>query len=257
MEISKVIKGLLIAVCGVCMVSCLDEVSNEYRVTVSAFGTVTYDEDGAVRIYMDEGRGIIEPNAKSAPINWGNTVRARIQYDLPFVSSDEKVTSMETYRFRGVVREALRVDTVQLLDMTGRSSQVASLPTDTLYNFHASAYWGFLTMHAVPNNNKGFRMTCSYDRNEFDGETLNLKLHYTEGEGSWNRGFTQTASAELPAFLREEGVVKSDTLQIVVTAPVWYSTARDSAYVDTVKFQISRQRLTPPQYNTIGGGYFN
>ena len=29
MKISKVIKGLLIAVCGVCMVSCLDEVSNE------------------------------------------------------------------------------------------------------------------------------------------------------------------------------------------------------------------------------------
>lgn len=253
MRVSNVMGGLLLAVCGICMTSCLDEVSNEMRVTVTALGTVTHSEDGKVRIYMDEGRGVIEPNDKSANIAWGNTVRARIQYDLPVVSSDD-LTSMETFRFRGVVRDALKIDTVGLVDMTGKDTV---LPSDTLYNFSASAYWGFLTLLAVPNNNNDFHMTCSYDRNEFDGKNLHLRLHYTEKEGTWGRVFTQTTCAELPAFLRESGVVTSDTLQIVVTAPVWYSTAKDSSYVDTLRLQISRNRLTPPQYHTVGGGYFD
>lgn len=252
MKILDITGRLLLAICGICLASCLDDASSEYRVTVAALGTVTHDDDGKVRIYMDEGRGVIEPNEKSAAISWGNTVRARIQYDLPIVSP-EQATSLETLRFRGVVRDALKIDTVSLVDVTGKS---LILPTDTLFNFGVQAYWGFLTLYAMPNNNKNFHMTCSYDRREFDGQTLNLKLHYTEKEGSWNRGITQTVSAELPAFLRENGMVTSDTLQIVLTAPVWASTAKDSAFVDTMRFKISRSRLTPPQYNTVGGGYF-
>ena len=35
------------------MVSCLDAVEQEYRVTVPTFATVTHSEDGKVRLYLD------------------------------------------------------------------------------------------------------------------------------------------------------------------------------------------------------------
>ena len=49
-------------------VSCFDGVENEYRVTVPTFATVTHDEVGNVRLYLDEGRGILDPSSESANI---------------------------------------------------------------------------------------------------------------------------------------------------------------------------------------------
>lgn len=236
------------------LVSCFDGVENEYRVTVPTFATVTHDEAGHVRLYLDEGRGILEPGPKSADINWGDAVRVMIKYDLPIIGSE--TTSMESVRFKGIVRNAVKLDTVALVNATGMDkAQVDALDKDTVLAFNFHAYWGYITMQAWTANNFNFDMTCSYDTTGFDGENLYLKMHYAEKKGTWNYDFLQTATARLPEFLTQKGVVTSDSLNIIMTAPVWYNANRDSVYTDTVKFKISRGRLAAPTYNYTTGGY--
>lgn len=227
------------------LVSCFDPVENEYRITVPTFATVTKNEAGKVRLYLDENRGILEPDSKSGNINWGDAVRVMIKYDLPIISS---TTSMENLRFSTPVRSAVKIDTVSMVDVTGVEELPASLPVDTLLAFSFQAYRGFVTMQVWNGNNFDFDMTCSYDRTQFDGENLYLTLHYAEGKGVWNKDFLQTVSAPLPAFLNEPGVVTSDSLNIHLIAPVWYRSGMDSAFIDTVSHKISRYRLTPPTY---------
>lgn len=244
---------MLLFALAFCLVSCFDGVENSYRVTVPTFATVTHDDAGNVRLYLDEGRGIIDPSTKSADINWGNAVRAMIKYDLPIISGENK--SMEDTRFKGIVRSAVKIDTVALVDVT--DVEANTLGNDTLLGFNFQAYRGFITVQAWTANNFNFDMTCSFDRNKFDGENLYLNLHYTEKPGTWNNDFLQTVSATLPAFVRKPGAVTSDSLKIIMSAPVWYDSKRDSAYTDTLTFKIGRGRLNPPTYsnNNTSGGY--
>lgn len=229
------------------LVSCFDGVENEYRITVPTFATVTRNEAGAVRLYMDEKRGIIEPTKESVPINWDDAVRVMIKYDLPIIG-DNNTTSLEDVRFKGIVRSAVKIDTVTLKDVTGMEAPLATLGCDTVRGFNFHAYQGYLTMQVWNGNNFNFDMNCSYDREKFDGENLYLNLHYTEKAGAWKNDFLQTVSAPLPDFLLAPGVVKSDSLNIIMTAPVWYNANQDSAYTDTVSFKISRSRLNAPTY---------
>ena len=236
------------------LASCFDAAENGYRVTVPTFATVTYNEAGKVRLYLDEGRGILDPSSESANINWNGATRAIIKYDLPFISEDN--VKMETVRFSSIVRTAAKIDTVPLVDVTGMDEYPTTLGNDTLLGYAFHAYWGYLTMQAWTANNFAFDMTCTYDREEFDGENLYLNLHYaSKRTGTWNYDFIQTASATLPDFLTKPGVMTSDTLNIYMMAPVWYNAAQDSAYTDTVLFKIARERLTPPTYNSYGGIY--
>lgn len=244
--------SILFSMAALNLVSCLDAAENEYRVTVPTFATVTHDDAGNVRLYLDEGRGIIDPSTESADIKWGDAVRVMIKYDLPIITSGDDF-SMETTRFKGIVRSAVKIDTVAMADVTGLSEQPAWLGNDTLLGFSFHAYWGYLTMQAWTGNNFNFDMTCSYDRNEFDGENLYLKLHYAEKSGTWNNEFLQTVSTPFPDFLT--GAVTADSLNIVMTAPVWYNSSKDSVYTDTVAFKISRHRLTQPTYSYATGGY--
>lgn len=232
------------------LASCFDAAENEYRVTVPIFATVTHDEAGNTRLYLDEGRGIIDPSSESANIKWGDAVRVMVRYDLPIITS-EKI-SMETTRFKGIVRSAVKIDTVAMQNVTGLSQMPSTLGNDTLLGFNFHAYWGYVTMQAWVANNFNFDMTCSYDTTGFDGENLHLRLHYKEKPGAWGNEFLQTISAPLPSFLKDK--VKADSLNIIMTAPVWYNADHDSAYVDTVKFKIGRGRLTQPSYGYITGG---
>jgi len=242
-EMRIVLSMALIALMGMNLSACFDPVSNEYRVTVPTFATVTKNEAGKVRLYLDENRGILEPNAKSEAVDWGDAVRVRIMYDLPMVSGS--TTSMENLRFSTPLRSAVKVDTVQMVDITDKGCM---LPTDTLLAFNVQAYRGYVTMQVWNGNNFDFDMTCSYDRKTFDGENLYLNLHYKEGDGVWMKDFYQTVSAPFPSFLTEPGVVTSDSLKVHLIAPVWYRAGRDSAYVDTVTCKISRYRLEQPTY---------
>ena len=228
------------------MTSCFDPVTNEYRVTVPTYATVALSDEGKVRLYLDENRGILTPNEKSEAINWGDAVRVMIKYDLPFVGTD--VTSMENYFFKSQVRSAVKVDTVSMVDITDMEEMPSWLKGDTLGVFKVQAYRGYLTTQVWNATNLDFKMTYSYDRNKFDGKNLYQNLHYTETDKTWNKDFLPSASALLPAFLSEKGVVTSDTLNIHVIAPVWYDRNKDSAYVDTAVCRISKYRLTEPKY---------
>ena len=234
-------------------VSCFDGVENEYRVTVPTFATVTHDEVGNVRLYLDEGRGILDPSSESANIKWGDAVRVMIKYDLPIITGDN--ISMENTRFKSIVRSAVKIDTVSMVDVTGMDKYPSTLGNDTLLGFTMHAYRGYVTMQAWTATNFNFDMNCSFDRNKFDGENLYLNLHYNEKAGTWNNEFLQTVSATLPDFVRTPGAVTSDSLKIIMTAPVWYSSAKDSVYTDTVTCKISRARLNPPTYSNTTGGY--
>lgn len=234
------------------LASCFGDVENEYRITVPTFATVTYDEGGNVRLYLDEKRGIIDPSPESANIKWGNATRALIKYDLPIITGEN--IAMENLRFEGIVRSAVKIDTVAMVDVTGLDKYPDTLGNDTLLGFNFHAYWGYITMQVWMANNFNFDMTCSFDREKFDGENLYLNLHYAEKPGTWNNEFLQTVSATLPEFVREKGAVTSDSLNIIMSAPVWCTADKDSAYVDTVKFKISRGRLNPPTFGYITGG---
>lgn len=235
------------------LASCFDGVENEYRITVPSFATVTHDQAGNVRLYLDERRGIIDPSPKSANIKWGDAVRVMIKYDLPIITGE--AVQMENVRFKGVVRSAVKIDTVSMVDVTGMETYPNTLGNDTLLAFNFHAYWGFITAQVWMANNFNFDMGFSYDREKFDGENLYVNLHYKEKPGTWNNEFLQTVSTALPEFVRKEGAVTSDSLNIIMSAPVWCDAKKDSAYVDTVRFKISRGRLTPPTYNYITGGY--
>jgi hypothetical protein len=227
------------------LVSCFDAVENEYRVTVPTFATVTKNEAGKVRLYLDENRGILTPHEKSEAINWGDAVRVRITYDLPTLSTN---SSIENTYFSTPVRSASKIDTVSMVDVTDNDALLASLGGDTLGVYMIQAYRGYLTVQVYNATNRDFDMTYSYDRNNFDGENLYLNLHYTESDKAWGNGFLPCASAALPDFLTEKGMVTSDTLNIHVIAPVWYDQKRDSAYADTATCKISRYRLAQPTY---------
>ncbi len=233
------------------LASCFGDVENEYRVTVPTFATVTYDEGGKVRLYLDEKRGIIDPSSESANIKWGDAVRVLIKYDLPIITGE--AVQMENVRFKGVVRSAVKIDTVSMVDVTGMETYPNTLGNDTLLAFNFHAYWGYITAQVWMANNFNFDMGFSYDREKFDGENLYVNLHYKEKPGTWNNEFLQTVSATLPEFVCKEGAVTSDSLNIIMSAPVWCTADKDSAYVDTVKFKISRGRLTPPTFGYITG----
>ena len=230
------------------MVSCLDAVEQEYRVTVPTFATVTHSEDGKVRLYLDENRGILNVSEKSADINWGNAVRTWVYYDLPIVGVGSEEINMESVIFNGIVRSATKIDTVSLVDVTGMEELPSTLGNDTLHGFKIQAYRGYLTLQTWVTNNQNFYMTCSYDREKFDGENLYMNLHYKKMEGTWHTDILQTVCAPLPAFLLEPNVVKADSLNIIVSAPVWSEVKKDSAYVDNARTKISSNRLNQPTY---------
>ena len=76
------------------LVSCFDAVENEYRVTVPTFATVTKNEAGKVRLYLDENRGILTPHEKSEAINWGELATiVEACYDVPL----QAITSVGKY----------------------------------------------------------------------------------------------------------------------------------------------------------------
>jgi hypothetical protein len=67
-------------------------------------------------------------------------------------------------------------------------------------------------------------------------------------EGTWHTDILQTVCAPLPAFLLEPNVVKGDSLNIIVSAPVWSEVKKDSAYVDNARTKIHSNRLNQPTY---------
>lgn len=232
-------------ICTMSFTSCLDAAKNEYRVTSATFATVTRSESGAYRLFLDQGRGIVDPSANGTEVNWGDAQRVYLYYDIPFVD-----TLYDYTRYRTIVRDAWKIDTTRFVDVTGLSEFPKALGNDTLYYFDFQAYWGFLTIMASPGNKENFHMTCSYDRNEFKGDTLYLNLHYARREGTWGMSLPQTVCAEIPEFVRNS--VASDSLCIAMSAPCWYSTAADSVVTRTNYFKISKRRLVPPTYDGIG-----
>ncbi len=240
--------GLAAMACMALLSSCFDAAKNEYYYTVSTFATVTRSETGEYRLYLDQGRGIVDPNEKSKDINWGDTKRAIVYYDIPFVD-----TLYDNTRFKTNVRDAWKIDVVDMVDVTGMDKLPASLGTDTLYAYDFQAYWGYVTLSVNPGNRENFYMTCSYDRDEFKGDTLFLNLHYQRRQGSWNMAIPQTVCAEIPAFVRD--AVRSDSLCIALRAQRWYSGAADSLVNDTQYYKVASNRLTPPSYDMNWGGY--
>ena len=94
--LGKMKLGLLtvMAVLSMAVTSCWDGVENSYTYTVSTFATVTTNGNGDYKLYLDEGRGILRPDA-STNINWGDTKRAFIQYNIPIARSEERRVGKE------------------------------------------------------------------------------------------------------------------------------------------------------------------
>lgn len=230
------------------LASCLDAAENEYRMTVATYATVLGDGAGKYRLYLDQGRGIVTPSSESAAINWGNARRAYIKYDLPLLSEVKENTAFST-----IVREAKKIEVVDLVDVTGMETLPDTLGTEVMNGFAFQAYWGYITMQASIGNSHDFRMTCSYDRDRFvvdDSlvcDTLFLDLHYTTLEGDWSMDIPQTVCAEIPAFVSQ--AARADSVLIAMTGNVWYnSIKKDSVMSLTRAFKVSRARLVPPTY---------
>lgn len=240
---------LVLLVAGVCVSSCLEEVENEYRVTASAFATVVHGEDGNVRLYLDERRGIVTPSGESDPVEWGDAVRVCVNYDLPVYR--ELPSSMEDEHFTTIVRSPVhRVDTVRMIDVAGMDKLPSVLGNDTLDGYYSfDAYRGFVTARVSAYSLRRFDLRFSYDSEKFGGDTLYLRLHCTERNEAWNGSFAyQPICAEIPENIRQSGLVSPDSLLIVMTAPIWFRGGHDSAYIDTTTFWINSHRLTPPAY---------
>lgn len=242
--------ALLPAMCllGMVVASCLDAAENEYRVTAPTFATVTTDGAGNYRLYLDQKRGIVIPKEESAVKNWKNTRRAYIKYDLPYLNEVKETTSFKT-----IVRDAKRIEVVELADVTGLETLPDTLGSETVSNFDIQAYWGYLTLWAAPGNSSSCRMTCSYDRNRFVNDTtfvcdtLFMNLHYATGTGSWNMEIPQTVCAEIPEFVRSQ--TTADSLCIVVSGKVWYDSRKDSVVTLSRAFNIGSVRLEAPSYS--------
>lgn len=242
----------LVAMCAVVLVvlaSCLDAAENSFRVTAPTYATVVGDGTGNYRLYLDQGRGIVIPSEESAPINWGNARRVYIKYDLPVLSELKDNTVFTT-----IVREAKKIDVVELADVTGLTSLPDTLGTEVLNGFAIQAYWGYITMQAVPGNRHSFSMTCSYDRDCFavddslGCDTLFLNLHYTTRNGEWTMETPQTVCAEIPAFVKERA--QSDSVLIAMTGKMRMSIdeQRDTVIAVTRSCKVSRARLVPPTH---------
>ncbi len=237
----------VICLLGVVMASCLDAAENEYRVTAPTFATVTTDGAGNYRLYLDENRGIVIPSEESAVKNWRNARRAYIKYDLPYLNEVKETTS-----FKAVVRDAKRLEVVELADVTGLETLPDTLGAEVVGNFDFQVYWGYMTMQVAPGNNNSCRLTCSYDRSRFVNDeamrcdTLFMNLHYAKSNGTWNMEIPQTVCAELPAFVRS--TTTADSLCIVVSGRVWYDSRKDSVVTLSRGFKTGCARLTPPSY---------
>ncbi|MBQ8360380.1 MAG: hypothetical protein IJX44_00350 [Bacteroidaceae bacterium] len=240
---------LLLTVCllGLVVASCLDAAENEYRVTAPTFATVTTDGAGNYRLYLDEKRGILIPSEESAVKHWKNTRRAYIKYDLPYLNEVKETTS-----FRTIVRDAKRIEVVDLADVTGLEVLPDTLGTEVVNNFALHAYWGYITLQVASGNNNNCRLTCSYDRNRFVNDekmkcdTLFMDLHYAKGNGTWNMEIPQTVCAEIPDFVRSK--TTADSLCIVVSGKVWYDSRKDSVVTLSRGFRMGRVRLDTPSY---------
>lgn len=245
-------KSILLALAAtviVCLTSCLDSASNEYRITVPTYATVTTDGAGNYKLYLDEGRGVVVPSPKSAEINWGDTRRAYIWYDIPITSSELK----DYTQYSTIVRDARRIDVVETVNLTGMTEFPDTLGTEVVNDFAFQAYWGFLTMQASTGSTDNFSMTCSYDEGSLVNDTasvcdtLRLNFHYAKRDGVWSTDLQPTVCAEIPSLVR--GKVLTDSLCITLTGNVWYDSAKDSVVTRTRSFKIARGRLTPPEYN--------
>lgn len=242
------LKGILLA-STLILTSCLGETNNEYYITSLAFATVTTDGAGNYRLYLDENRGILIPDDESTTVNWGDTKRALIHYDLPWLDSIR-----DNHAFRSRLRDAKRLSIASTVDVTGMSKMPESLGNKPVYDFALQAYWGYITLQAAPGNTNAFDMTCSYDRNRYyvDSErridTLFMQMHYKESSGSWNLDIPQTVCMEIPQFARD--TIKSDSLYIAIDGNVWTdNTTKDTKQVRR-GFKISRRRITAPTYTS-------
>lgn len=226
-------------------VSCLEKTENNFRVTVPTYATVTYDGAGGVRLFMDERRGVVTPSAESAVKDWKDARRVYLKYDLPMLD-----TVYETRKYTTIIRDAHKLEVVDLVDVTGMEQLPAELGDEVVADFNFHAYRGYITIQAAAGNSSACDITCSYDRDRSSGDTLFLRLHYARKEGSWNIGdIPPTVSAEIPSFL--QGQVKADNLCIVMTGKVWkdFSTKKDT--IELVRtFDVSRGRLTTPEYGS-------
>ncbi len=242
------LKGILLA-CTLTLISCLGETNNEYYITSSSFATVTTDGSGNYRLYLDENRGILIPDDESTAVNWGDTKRALILYDLPWLDSIR-----DNHAFRSKLRDAKKLSVATAVDVTGMNKMPLTLGNKPVYDFALHAYWGYITLQAAPGNTNAFDMTCSYDRNRYyvDSnrriDTLFMQMHYRESSGSWNFDIPQTICLEIPQFARD--TIKSDSLYIAIDGNVW----KNNLEKDTIQvrrgFKISRRRISTPTYTS-------
>ena len=223
--------------------SCFGDVDNEYRVTVSAFATVAENGNGAYRLFLDERRGILEPN-EDTNISWGDARRVRIQYDLPYADSIGENT-----RFKSRVVSAVKVPVLPLVDLTGITELPDTLGTEAVYGFTVSAYRGYMTLetYADYNASAGASLNYSYDRSAFKGDTLFLDLHYKNKAAGSTSTLNLVTCYEIPEFVRNS--ITSDSLCIAVEGRAWKNTNKLETTTLKRYFKISRRRLTPPTYD--------
>ena len=97
-------------------------------------------------------------------------------------------------------------------------------------------------------------------KDEFD-QMLKI-IDFTEYDELWIDGDVCDRGRHSIALLQE--IMHHDNMHMIFgNHDVWLArytqelidAKKDSAYVDTVRFKISRGRLTPPTYNYITGGY--
>lgn len=225
--------------------SCLEKTDYNFRYTTPTYATVAYSETGDVLLFLDEKRGVVTPAKESLVTDWKNARRVYLKYDLPMLD-----TVYETRRYSTIIRDAHKLEIVDLVDVTGKDTLLEGLGNEVVADFNFHAYRGYVTIQVASGNSSACDITCSYDRERSSGDTLFLQLHYAAKEGSWNIGeIPPTVSAEIPAFLN--GQVKADNLCIVMKGNVWkdYKTKKDT--VELVRtFNISRGRLTTPDYDS-------
>lgn len=228
--------------------SCFGDTKNEFRVTHQTFATVTDNGNGEYRLFLDEFRGILEPD-EGTGINWGDARRVTILYDLPYLDSVGENT-----RFKSRIREAYKLPVLSFIDLTGVEELPDSLGNDPITGFALNAYRGYMNLSAYVDKNSiksGYSLNYSYDRNEFKGDTLFLNLHYSEKENVNYAGYDENlfASFEFPQFIRNAGLTV-DSLCIALTATVWTDrNNKKESHKVTRHTKISRGRLNPPTYD--------
>ena len=233
----------IMAFLSITITSCWDGVDNSYTYTVSTFATVTSNGKGDYKLYLDEGRGILKPDA-STNINWVDTKRSLIQYNIPIADSVGENTV-----FTSKVVYASKMPVMNFVDVTGLTSLPDSLGSDVVTDFYLSAYRGFININTVTekNGNDPASLHFSYDQNKFKGDTLFLNLHYGASKYPNSSLVNYISSFEVPGFVREG--LTADSLCIAVTGLIWNTSDQLETRTVTRTAKLWRRRLTPPTYD--------